>query len=65
MKVKKRKFKYKKKVFGHSELLVYKMVDYLNEEGGNGWELVYITESPFINEPTVICRREFIFKKEV
>jgi len=56
-------WEYKKKWFGTHEMNERDFENYLNAEGGEGWELVQIIEGKLINEPTTTCSYNFIFKR--
>ena len=58
-------FEYKFRYFGYHEMNNAKMIDFLNKEGKNGWELVQIIEKPFIDKPNEIANYRFFFKRKV
>lgn len=62
---KKKSFEYKTKYFSVNDLPDFCIQGYLNDEGKDRWELVYIIERKFIKEPTITCNYTFIFKKEI
>ena len=65
MSKKKKTFEYKQKYFGAHDMPVYKIAEYLNDEGKKGWELVHLMEKNMINDPNTPANYTFFFKREV
>ena len=40
-------------------------IEYLNERGQEGWELVSVTTLGFVNDLSTICKYQFYFKREL
>ena len=58
-------WEYKTKYFGANEIPEYKFAEYLNTEGKERWELVYMIRNTMINEPWIPSNYTFIFKRRV
>ena len=59
-----KKWEYQTKYFGGHEIKSYKINEYLNYEGKEGWELVDIIIKHMINDPMEVATYTFIFKRE-
>jgi hypothetical protein len=58
-------FEYKFRYFGFHEMNNSKMIDFLNKEGKDGWELIQIVEKPFIDKPHETANYTFYFKRKL
>lgn len=59
-----KRFKYKVKTFGAHKMSLFRMDDYLNEEGADGWELTQIIVNKMLDNPDEDANYIFVFKKE-
>lgn len=59
-----KQWEYKQGYFGGHELPSYKIVDYLNDEGKKGWELIQLVTQKMINDPFEVANYTFYFKRE-
>lgn len=46
-------------------LLSSQIVEWLDELGQDGWEMVGLTENKFINDPSTTATYRFYFKREI
>lgn len=59
------KFEYCTRYLSGLELKEYQLAKFLNEMGGDGWELVQVIERHMINDPLIVANRTFIFKRQL
>ena len=60
-----KKYEYATSYQSCDDVKEYKIADYLNQQGVNGWELVQIIERNFLDNPIKVANRTFIFKREI
>ena len=56
-------WEYKQKYASSRDVASNEIASYCNKEGAEGWELVHIITSCFVNSPMVVANYTFIFKR--
>lgn len=59
------KWEYKTTYLGGHELPEYKIGNYLNDQGQDGWELVTILIKKMLHDPSTVAVYNFIFKRKI